>query len=242
MKGQGMWDNIMKDFLRPEEANTLSKDKKMQKAALLKAYAKWEENCYKEVFKLFIEELHNRGHVPAYKWKSVHIEAELVRLGLEQKQREPSRGRRRRVHIPVRHRSGMYTKSSSVRNPISHFKQQQPLDVFNLTTAVNSRHKGILAGFPSHDIFFDQLNEDSQPILTDEQHEQLIDECLKRTPFDTGLGDPALAAVEHRNSHRCYQHGSTKILDDHNTKKSSPVAPTHRQGSEPLHPLHFWTK
>jgi len=44
-----------------------------------------------------MEELHNGGHQPAYDWKSIRIEAELVKDGLEQKRRKPSRARRRRV-------------------------------------------------------------------------------------------------------------------------------------------------
>jgi hypothetical protein len=121
----------------------------------------------------------------------------------------------------------MYTKSSSVRNPMSHFAQQQPPDVFDLTTAVDGRHKGgMSAGFSSRDKSFD-----CQPTLTDEQHEHLIDECLKRTPFDNGPGDPALAAVEQHNHHQWYQHDSTKILDDQNTtpyqQKPLPPGATH---------------
>lgn len=197
---------------------------------MLKAYAKWEENRYNEIFRLFMEELREEGHSPAYEWKSVHVEAELVRQGLEQKQREPSKARRRRVQIPARHRAagGMQTKSS-VHQPMPHHQQQRLPAVFDLTSGFGhypSQHYGqhqhhpygvagghkreLSAGSSSYDMLVEQLAAQPHPPLTDEQHEQLIDECLERTPFETE--DSAMAALErHNNQH---QHDDIKMSDD----------------------------
>lgn len=277
-KGHGMWENIIRDFLGPEEADALSEDKKTQvkanlqmkihrgvlrhgkwpesdvsthpkhittshwkfvpltrpapkqRTALLKAYARWEENRYNEIFRLFMEELQSEGHAPAYEWKSVHVEAELVRQGLEQKQREPSKARRRRVQIPARHRAagGMQTKSS-VHHPMPHNQQQRLPAVFDMASGFGhypSQHYGqhqhhpygvagghkreLSAGSSSYDMLVEQLAAQPHPPLTDEQHEQLIDECLERTPFETE--DSAMAALErHNNQH---QHDDIKMSDD----------------------------
>lgn len=199
---------------------------------MLKAYAKWEENRYNEIFRLFMEELQNEGHAPAYEWKSVHVEAELVRSGLEQKQREPSKARRRRIQIPARHRAGGGTQTkSSVHHPMPHQQQQRLPAMFDLTPGFShypSQHFGqqqhhpygiggghkreMSAGSSSYDIVVEQLHAQAQAPLTDEQHEQLIDECLERTPFETGPEDPAMAALErHNNQHH---HDDIKMSDD----------------------------
>lgn len=283
-KGHGMWENIIRDFLGPEEADALSEDKKTQvkanlqmkihrgvlrhgkwpacdvsthphhtiagsclpldwgskpltrtafkqRAALLRAYAKWEENRYNEIFRLFMEELQNEGHAPAYEWKSVHVEAELVRQGLEQKQREPSKARRRRVQIPARHRAAgaTHNKSSSIHQPMPHHQQQRLPAMFDLTPGfahypsqhyaqhqhhpygVGGGHKREMsAGSSSYDMLVEQLNAQPQPPLTEEQHEQLIDECLERSPFETE--EPAMAALQrHNNQHH---HDDIKMSDD----------------------------
>lgn len=251
-KGHGMWENIIRDFLGAEEADALSEDKRTQvkanlqmkihrgvlrhgiwparnKAALLRAYARWEENRYNEIFRIFMEELQNEGQAPAYEWKSVHVEAELVKEGLEQKQREPSKARRRRVQVPARHRaagghSSSHTKASSV-----HQQQRLPA-MFDLTPGFGhypSQHYGhhqyhpygvggghkrdMSAGSSSYDMLVEQLNAQPQPPLTDEQHEQLIDECLERTPFETDP-DPAMAVLERHNQQQ--QHDDIKMSDD----------------------------
>ncbi|KAK7713254.1 hypothetical protein SLS64_004503 [Diaporthe eres] len=260
-KGHGMWENIIRDFLGHEEADALSEDKKTQvkanlqmkihrgvlrhgewpardKEALLKAYVKWEENRYNEIFRLFMEELQNEGHAPAYEWKSVHVEAELVRLGLEQKQREPSKARRRRVQIPARHRAAgghgsSHIKSSSIHHPMPHHQQQRLPAVFDLTSGfahypsqhfgqqqhhpygVGSGHKREMsAGSSSYDMLVEQLHGQPQPPLTDEQHEQLIDECLERTPFETEPEDQAMAALERHNNQHQHPHDDIRMSDD----------------------------
>lgn len=181
-----------------------------------------------------MEELQNEGHAPAYEWKSVHVEAELVKVGLEQKQREPSKARRRRVQIPARHRAAgahgsSHARSSSVHHPTPQQQQQRLPAVFDLASgfghypsqhygqqphhpyAINGGHKREMsAGSSSYDLLVEQLNAQPQPPLTDEQHEQLIDECLERTSFETGPEDPALAALERHNN----QHDDMKMCDD----------------------------
>ncbi|KKY35028.1 hypothetical protein UCDDA912_g04978 [Diaporthe ampelina] len=258
-KGHGMWENIIKEFLGPEKADALSEDKKTQvkanlqmkihrgvlrhgswpardRAALLRAYVRWEENRYNEILRLFMEELQNEGHAPAYEWKSVHVEAELVRAGLEQKQREPSKARRRRVQIPARRRasgghSSSHTKYSSAHYPTPNHHQQRVPAMLDLTPGFShypSEHYGqqqhhpwgvggghkreMSAGSPSYAMLVEQLNAQPQPPLTDEQHEQLIDECLERTPFEEGPEDPAIAALERHNNQR--QHDDIKMSDD----------------------------
>ncbi|KAJ0122726.1 hypothetical protein J7T55_003242 [Diaporthe amygdali] len=243
-RGHGMWDNIIKDFLGPEEADALSEDKKTQvkanlqmkihrgvlrhgswpqrdKAALLRAYVRWEENRYNEIFRMFMEELQSEGREPAYEWKSIHVEAELVKEGLEQKQREPSKARRRRVQVPARHSAraaaGLgpaHAKASSIQHPAP--QQQRLPAMFDLATGFShypSQHyaqqqhpygighrREMSANSSSYDMLVEQLNAQPQP-LTDEQHEQLIDECLERASFEASP-EPGLAALEQHNNQR----------------------------------------
>jgi hypothetical protein len=60
----------------------------------------------------------------------------------------------------------------------------------------------------------EQLSEHSQPTLAEEHHEHFSHECPKRTPFETGPEDPAVAALEHRHIQDWSQHDITKMIDD----------------------------
>ncbi|ROW07806.1 hypothetical protein VMCG_03415 [Cytospora schulzeri] len=126
-KGHGMWEDIVREFVGPE-SDALTDDKKTQlkanlqmrvhrgvmkygswpesdKTALMRAYKRWEENRYIEIHRLFMEEVSLQGRQnPSFEWRTNHIEAELVKEGLEDKQREtPSKSRRRRVQVTPRH-------------------------------------------------------------------------------------------------------------------------------------------
>lgn len=175
-----------------------------------------------------MEELQSEGQAPAYEWKSVHVEAELVKQGLEQKQREPSKARRRRVQIPARHRAAGGNSSSHAKSSSIHQQQRLPA-VFDLPPGFGhypSQHYGhhqyhpygvggghkreMSAGSSSYDMLVEQLHTQPQQPLTDEQHEQLIDECLERTPFETDPEDHGMAALERHNN----QHDDIKMSDD----------------------------
>jgi hypothetical protein len=210
-----------------------------QKAALLRAYGRWEENRYNEIYRIFMEELQNDGQAPAYEWKTAHIEAELVKEGLEQKQREPSKARRRRVQVPTRHRAA--GGHSSAHNKSSMHHQQRLPTVFDLSVGVPhypSQHYGpqqyhpysiggghkreMLAGSSAYDYVVEHLNAQSQPQLTEEEHEQLMDECIERAPFEADPEDQAMAALDrHNNSHQ-QQHNDIKMSDDSYTGEQLP--------------------
>jgi hypothetical protein len=146
-----------------------------------------------------MEELGRQCHTPAYDWKSVHVEAELVKLGLEEKQRGPSGARKRRVHIPARHR-GRHTKSSSVLDPMSYYKQQRHPAVFHLTPVVDGQQKEMSAGISSYDMLSNKLNAYTQPALTEKQHENLIDECFGNPGADDHRAPQKSTVVPARES------------------------------------------
>ncbi|KAI3392124.1 hypothetical protein diail_6136, partial [Diaporthe ilicicola] len=252
-RGHGMWEDIVKKWLGPEKAEALSDDKKTKlkanlqmkvhrgilrygswpsrdKAALLRAYRRWEENRYNEISKLFMEELKIEGHAPAYDWKSIHIEAELVKEGLEQKQREPSKARRRRVQVPARHTNraaagfdASHTRSSSIQHqqrlpavfdmtpgfghyPSQHYGQQQ-------SSYSIGGHRREMSNASTYEMLVEQLGAQPQP-LTDEEHEQLMDECLERASFEASP-DPGLAVLEHHNNtHSHHEHDDMKMSED----------------------------
>lgn len=167
-----------------------------------------------------MDELRKEGHTPSYKWKSIHIEAELVRDGLEEKQREPSRARRSRISIPACQRtaagcSSLNAKPSPVDYSMPYHHDQSPEVMPEVTTGLKhnpfqqyeyqQRHQSyagcdlrpkILPGMSHNNIQAEQLNAQPQPPLIDEHHEQLISECLDRTVFDTGSKHLAIAALE----------------------------------------------
>ncbi|KAK7743461.1 hypothetical protein SLS53_003995 [Cytospora paraplurivora] len=231
-KGHGMWEDIVREFMGPE-ADSLSEDKKTQvkanlqmrvhrgvmkhgswpendKAALLRAYQRWEEMRYPEIHRLFLEEISLQGRQgPSYEWRTNNIEAELVKEGLEEKQRDtPSKARRRRVQVPARHviRGGGNSGSGSFRpqqapqqrlppvfdpNGYAHHfpsehqhhyggQQQQQHYVHHHH---QQQHRREMSAASSYSLIAEQLGNQPQA-LTDEQHERLIEECLERAPFE----------------------------------------------------------
>ncbi|KAJ0100680.1 hypothetical protein J7T55_001264 [Diaporthe amygdali] len=259
-KGRGMWNNIIRDYLGPEEADALSKDKKIQvkaklqmrihrgvlrhgawpareKAALLRAYLRWKKNRYHEISRLLMEELHNEGYAPAYKWKSVHVEAELVKDGLEQRLRETSNAHRTRVQVPARHHAAEsgspHTIIFNIRHPTSQSQQQQQAAVYGQMPGFDDCHsqyywqqphqpydvggghkRQMPGGSLPYDMLVEPLTAQPQLLLADEQHDQLIDEHLKRTPLGTGPEDPAMAALERYNDQHQHQYDDLKMFDD----------------------------
>ncbi|KAH8749127.1 hypothetical protein F5883DRAFT_652904 [Diaporthe sp. PMI_573] len=265
-KGHSMWENIIRDYLGPETTNALSEDKRTQvkaslqmklhrgilrhgvwparnKAALLRAYVRWEEGRYNEIFRLFIEELQKEGHAPAYEWRSIHIEAELVKEGLEQKQRGPTGARRRRVQIPARHRPARGKMSSQAVSfpvesspPYHQHRHQSPIYIpeqnpgggkYPIQHYRHQKHheydagcgskRDMLPGSSSCNIEAEQLNTQAQESLTDEQHEQLINECLEQAPSETGQEDLARAALGHLDNsqhHDQHKQGDIRVSED----------------------------
>lgn len=150
------------------------------KAALLRAYTRWEQIRYHEILKLFIKELQNEGLAPAYEWSSAHIEAELVRLGLEQKQCKPSKARRRLVHVPARLHGGKQAETPRVHNYLLYNEQQRWLSDVEMPTEMSSSN-----------MLFKQLSwhqHDNTEILLDPSPKDI-------PPFSTYLLSPLLSPV-----------------------------------------------
>ncbi|KAH8746534.1 hypothetical protein F5883DRAFT_529212 [Diaporthe sp. PMI_573] len=213
-KDPSMWENITRDYLGHEEADALGVEKRAQveaslqmkfhrgvlrhavwparnKAALFRAYVRWEEGRYNEIHRLFMEELQKEGHAPAYKWKSIHFEAELVKEGLEEKQREPSRARRRRGQILARQRAATgrgpsHAKASPVHYSTLYHHSQSPQVMPEVTAGLEhhpfqqygyqQRHqlddgcgpgREMLPGLSCNNIQTEQPNAQPQPPLTD---------------------------------------------------------------------------
>lgn len=181
-------------------AHTHTNMEYIQRTALLRAYKRWEENRYNEILRYFEEEM--GGRRKAFEWKSQHVEAQLVRLGLEEPERDrDSRARKRTKQVAARHQNratGSGPQSARSRN------------VFPGATApLPYQHYSGFGGGPYEDVatLEQQLGVSSQPpALTEEQRERLIDECLEREPFqveDEGpgpvvpKGDMRMADYEH---------------------------------------------
>lgn len=232
-KGHGMWEDIVREFVGPE-SDALSEDKKTQlkanlqmrvhrgvmkygswpesdKTALMRAYQRWEENRYIEIHRLFLEEVSLQGRQnPSFEWRTNHIEAELVKEGLEEKQREtPSKARRRRVQVAPKHLlRGGASSGVGIRTPAP--PQQRLPPVFDVggggyghfpggqhyggnpyahqqpqggAPQQQHQHRREMSAASSYSLMAEQLGAQPQP-LTDEQHERLIEECLERTPFE----------------------------------------------------------
>lgn len=69
----------------------------------MRAYHRWEENRYVEILRLYEEEM--AGRKKAYDWKSPHVEAQLVKMGLEEPERDRESKARKRKQVAARHQS-----------------------------------------------------------------------------------------------------------------------------------------
>ncbi|KAJ4422268.1 hypothetical protein N0V82_003129 [Gnomoniopsis sp. IMI 355080] len=210
-KGNGMWEDIMQEYLGEEH---MTENKKTQvkaklqmkihrmllkhgkwperdEAALLRAYKRWEENRYVEILRLYEEEM--AGYNKAYDWKSQHIEAELVKMGLEQPERDRDSKARRRKQVAARHSAraggapgpsrgaplyqrlppGMYDPAALPKGghyAPPYYEEQQRAPTYNAVIAEQ------IGAHP--------------PVLSDEQNDRLMQEILERNPFsDNGEDD-----------------------------------------------------
>lgn len=167
---------------------------------------------YSEIHRLFLEEVAHQGRqAPSYEWRTNHIEAELVKEGLEEKQREAtSKSRRRKVQVPARHvlRGGGSTGGMGGNSRTPAAQQQRLPPVYDMSGAGGyggfpgehngygghqhfggptgqgvAGHRRDMSATSSYSLIAEQLGCQPQA-LTDEQHERLMEECLDRSPFE----------------------------------------------------------
>lgn len=167
----------------------------LQQAALLRAYKRWEETRYIEILRLYEEEM--GGRKKGYEWKSQHIEAELVKMGLEEPERDRDSKARKRKQVAARHQArtapppplpraaapppppqyqrlpGMYEAAAAP--PYGHYAPPPPH---------YEQHRA-----PSFDTAFAEQIGAQPPALTDEQNERLANEILEHNPFSEDDGD-----------------------------------------------------
>lgn len=157
----------------------------------MRAYKRWEENRYVEILRLYEEEM--AGRKKGYEWKSQHIEAELVKMGLEEPERDRDSKARKRKQVAARHQAraapppppsraapppqyqrlpGMYEAAAPPYGHYApHYEQQQQQRA------------------PSFDTAFAEQIGAQPPALTDEQNEKLANEILEHNPFSEDDGD-----------------------------------------------------
>lgn len=171
-----------------------------------------------------MEELHNVEYLPAYKWKSVHVETELVRLGLEQKYcSKPFKTHSR--HVLACHLAAVttVTKPSPSQQTIPHHHQQRRPALIGLTAEyIQYRSKDnneqqlyfhSIGDGHDRDLLDDLLVKlRTQPIppQTGEQHGHLIQNSLDQSPIDTSPQD--LKQNQYSSQHRYYD-GNIDVWD-----------------------------
>ncbi|KAJ4393913.1 hypothetical protein N0V93_003130 [Gnomoniopsis smithogilvyi] len=199
-KGNGMWENIMQEYLGEEH---MTENKKTQvkaalqmkihrmllkhgkwperdEAALLRAYKRWEENRYVEILRLYEEEM--AGRKKAYDWKSQHIEAELVKMGLEEPERDRDSKARRRKQVAARH----HARAGGAPAPSRAANQYQRLPGMYEPLAPVYGHYAPLyeqQRLPPYDAPFAEQIGAHPPVLSNEQNDRLAREILERNPF-----------------------------------------------------------
>lgn len=143
------------------------------------------------------------GRKKAYEWKSQHIEAQLVKMGLEEPERDRDSKARKRKQVAARHQAraggnGALAPSSRLPPVRAHVQQQQqqqhrlPAMYNDLPPYGAQHHYAPVAQHyehrtPSYDssAFADQLSA-QPPALSDEQNDRLAREILERNPFAEG--------------------------------------------------------
>lgn len=164
----------------------------MQEAALLRAYKRWEEYRYTEILRLYEEEM--AGRKKAYEWKSQHIEAELVKLGLEEPERDRDSKARKRKQVAAKHQQRTAPPPLS-RNAAAAVPPPQYQRLPGMYEAGPTPPYGHYAPHyeqqraPSFDTAFAEQIGAQPPVLTDEQNDRLAQEILERNPFSEDDGD-----------------------------------------------------
>lgn len=132
------------------------------------------------------------GRKKAYEWKSQHIEAQLIKMGLEEPERDRDSKARKRKQVAARHQTrtagagagaaslqlrlpGMYEPAAPPYGhyapPQTHYDQQQQQQPQQPQRT------------PSYDAAFTEQISVQPPTLSDEQNDQLAREILERNPF-----------------------------------------------------------
>lgn len=163
----------------------------LQEAALLRAYKRWEENRYIEILRLYEEEM--AGRKKAYEWKSQHIEAELVKLGLEEPERDRDSKARKRKQVAARN------QQRTAPPPLSRTATAVPPPQYQRLPGMYEAGPTPPYGHyapqyeqqraPPFDTAFAEQIGAHPPVLTDEQNDRLAQEILERNPFSEDDGD-----------------------------------------------------
>lgn len=180
-----------------------------QEAALLRAYRRWEESRYIEILRLYEEEI--AGERKGYEWKSQHVEAQLVKMGLEEPERDRDSKARKRKQVSARHSQSRGATSSSSAGAYRQSNHRQLLQQRSNNNAAAARLPGLFDGYhhygaippstahqqqPPHvhhapyDPRFEVASLVEQlgaqpPALSEEQQERLIDEVMERDGDET---------------------------------------------------------
>lgn len=209
-----------KIYLRYQKASAKSdKFEHIQRAALLRAYKRWEENRYNEILKLFEEEM--GGRRKAFEWKSPHIEAQLVRLGLEEPERDRDSKARKRKQVSARHQSRASTGSTA--RPLPPPPPPPPRMYHDAYHSYGSGFGGY--GHDAAVVLEQQLGVSNPPALTEEQRERLIDECLEREPFQ-GEEEADVRMADYETRPRTHSTASSLMLPGSNLPMSPPQPQT----------------
>lgn len=141
------------------------------------------------------------GRKKAYEWKSQHIEAQLVKMGLEEPDRDRDSKSRKRKQVAARHQARASTAGiGGLRGPpLAPHQQHARLPGMYEPAAYHYGQHAMPHGqgppaaahHQSYDPRFEaaglaeELGVSQPPPLTDEQQERMIDEVLDRSAFET---------------------------------------------------------
>ncbi|KAF3762164.1 hypothetical protein M406DRAFT_72186 [Cryphonectria parasitica EP155] len=232
-KGNGMWEDIMVEYQGEEN---FSENKKTQikaalqmkihrmllkhgkwptrdEAALLRAYRRWEESRYSEILRLYEEEKELAGEKKAYEWKSQHIEAQLVKMGLEEPERDRDSKARKRKQAAARH----HTRTGSAQHHVGGLLRHVPPPQHRLPgmfenpfgdphyMAQQQGHYDLRAAYEA-----DLAALGAQPpVLTEVQQDRLVNDILERNPFE------ASPETHHHHHHNHQQDDADVKMSDY---------------------------
>lgn len=214
---------------------------------MLRAYRRWEESRYIEILRLYEEEM--AGERKGYEWKSQHVEAQLVKMGLEEPERDRESKARKRKQVGARHTQARGTSTSvasaAYRQNPNHNAAARIPDLFDGYNPHQYGGAPAQQQLPTHHVhqaphydprfevtsLVEQLG--AQPLtMTEEQQDRLVDEVMERDGDGSGGG-----SIDNPSTHHVGGEGSNNNDNSSNGGNKNTTTTTNNNNSSfPSHP------
>lgn len=185
------------------------------------------------------------GRKKAYEWKSQHIEAQLVKMGLEEAERDRDSRARKRKQVAARHQP----RSSTVSVLQQQQQQQQhgirSLPQQRLPTMYGNPYGAQHYMHPQPTSYETRVAYENDlaalgaqpPVMTEEQHARFVDDIMERNPFvatpeQSEDADTKMGGYSHSGGNdlqaRPRSHSAAPLLPMNGVVPMDPSPPQHQ--------------